>query len=170
MTGDGVRANHRAHEFLFYASLGHIGVRCDLQEGHSYASRCQFPVRPSTKLPFLCAFWLRSPRFRAFRAQNRGFCAFLASGTPIFGRFEHKNGIFVRFCPSEPAFSGFSSTKSAFLCSFAEVRHQVAIGKAQLRLSAPSGSHTLPLRDQGCAHFSFCLRCHEAVIVYLCVL
>ena len=51
------------------------------------------------------------------RAQNRGFCAFLASVTPIFGRFEHKIEVFVRFCPSEPLFSGVSSTKSGFLCS-----------------------------------------------------
>ena len=29
---------------------------------------------------------------------------------------EHKIGVFVRFCPSEPPFSGFSSTKRAFLC------------------------------------------------------
>ena len=29
----------------------------------------------STKSRFLCAFGLRNPRFRAFRAQNRGFCA-----------------------------------------------------------------------------------------------
>ena len=32
---------------------------------------------------------------------------------------EHKNGIFVRFWPSEPPFSGISSTKSRFLCAFA---------------------------------------------------
>ena len=31
----------------------------------------------------------------ASRAQNRGFCALLGSGTPIFGLFEHKIGIFV---------------------------------------------------------------------------
>ena len=31
----------------------------------------------------------------AFRAQNRGFCALFGFGTPIFGRFEHKIGIFV---------------------------------------------------------------------------
>ena len=30
---------------------------------------------------------------------------------------EHKNGIFVRFCPQKPSFSGLLSTKSAFLCS-----------------------------------------------------
>ena len=44
---------------------------------------------------FLCAFALRNPCFRAFRAQNRHFCALLAFGTPIFGRFEHKIEVFV---------------------------------------------------------------------------
>ena len=39
--------------------------------------------------------------------------------TPIFGLFEHKIEVFVRFCPSEPPFSGISSTKSRFLCAFA---------------------------------------------------
>ena len=29
------------------------------------------------------------------RAQNRHFCALLASGTPVFGRFEHKIEVFV---------------------------------------------------------------------------
>ena len=43
----------------------------------------------STKSAFLCAFGLRTPHFRAFRAQNRGFCALSAFGTPIFGRFCH---------------------------------------------------------------------------------
>ena len=28
--------------------------------------------------------------------QNRGFCAFLAFGTPVFGHFEHKTGVVVR--------------------------------------------------------------------------
>ena len=51
------------------------------------------------------------------RAQNRGFCALWGAGTPIFGPFEHKNRLFVLFCPSKPPFSGFSSTKLAFLCS-----------------------------------------------------
>ena len=32
---------------------------------------------------------------------------------------EHKLGIFVRFLPSGPPFSGISSTKSGFLCAFA---------------------------------------------------
>ena len=51
----------------------------------------------STKSAFLCAFAIRNPSFRAFRGQNPGFCALLAFGTPIFGTFEHKIGIFVRF-------------------------------------------------------------------------
>ena len=49
----------------------------------------------STKSGFLCAFWLRNPHFRAFRAQNRGFCALFASEALVFGHFEHKIGIFV---------------------------------------------------------------------------
>ena len=56
------------------------------------------PPPPSTKTPFLCFFDLRNPHFRAFRAQNWGFCAFLAFGTLVFGRFEHKIEVFVRFC------------------------------------------------------------------------
>ena len=65
----------------------------------------------------LCFFGLRNPRFQAFRAQNRGFCALLPFGTPVFGLFEHKIEVFVRFCPLNPPFSGFPSTKSEFLCS-----------------------------------------------------
>ena len=76
------------------------------------------PILSSTKSGFLCAFTLRDPRFQAFRAQNRGFCALLALGTPVFGRFEHEIGVFVRFHPSKPPFSGVSSTKSGFLCAF----------------------------------------------------
>ena len=53
------------------------------------------------------------------RAQKLHFCAFLAFGTLVFGRFEHKIEVFVRFWPSKPSFSGFSSTKSGVLCAFA---------------------------------------------------
>ena len=52
----------------------------------------------STKSGFLCLFGLRDPRFRAFRAQNCGFCALLPFGTPVFGHFEHKIGVFVLVC------------------------------------------------------------------------
>ena len=44
----------------------------------------------STKSAFLCQNWQFSPGFCAFRAQNRHFCAFLGSGTLVFGHFEHK--------------------------------------------------------------------------------
>ena len=77
----------------------------------------RFSGFPSTESRFLCAFALQNPHFPASRAQNRGFCAFLAFGTPVFRHFEHKIEVFVRFLPSEPTFSGFTSTKSAFLCS-----------------------------------------------------
>ena len=59
--------------------------------------------------------WCQYP---SSRAQNRHFCAFLPFGTPVFGLFEHKIGIFVRFWGPEPLFSDISSTKSAFLCAF----------------------------------------------------
>ena len=52
------------------------------------------------------------------RAQNRDFCALLPARTLAFRRFEHKIEVFVRFWGPEPSFSGFSSTKSRFLCFF----------------------------------------------------
>ena len=78
----------------------------------------RFSGFPSTKSGFLCAFGVWNHRFRAFRAQNRGFCALFAFGTPDFRHFEHKIGVFVRFWGLEPSFSGISSTKSEFLCAF----------------------------------------------------
>ena len=78
----------------------------------------RFSVFPSTKSRFLCYFGLRNPHFPAFRAQNQGFCALLGSGTTVFGHFEHKIEVFVRFWGLEPLFSGLSSTKSRFLCFF----------------------------------------------------
>ena len=83
----------------------------------------------STKSRFLCFFGGWNPCFRAIRAQNRGFCALLGFETLIFGRFEHKIEVFVLFCPSEPSFSGVSSTKSRFLCSG---RRGYCVGKGSL--------------------------------------
>ena len=59
-----------------------------------------------------------SARSLPSRAQNLGFCALLGSETPVFRLLEHKIGIFVRFEGLEALFSGFSSTKSRFLCAF----------------------------------------------------
>ena len=89
--------------YLYIRHLRFRSVRGDLQEGYF--------ALPDANFLFP---WCQSP---ASRAQKWGFCAFLTFGTPVFGRFEHKKGIFVRFWPSEPPFSGFSSTKSPFLCS-----------------------------------------------------
>ena len=60
-------------------------------------SKPLFSALSSTKSGFLCAFAVWNPCFLDFRAQNRGFCAFLPSGTAVFGLFEHKIGVFVRF-------------------------------------------------------------------------
>ena len=62
------------------------------------------------------AVMLSDATFPSPRAQKRHFCALFAFGTPNFGHFEHKIEVFVRFWPSEPSFSGVSSTKSRFLC------------------------------------------------------
>ena len=127
-----LKVNYLVMRYLYFGS-----VRGDLQEGYFFASRCQYFLFPlpipfflSTKSGFLCAFDLWNPCFGAFRAQNRGFCALLGSGTPVFGHLEHKIEVFVlfwaseplfsgisSFLASEPLFSGISSTKSGFLCS-----------------------------------------------------
>ena len=120
-------------------------MRGDLQEGHvydkrlcGYASRCQLPlfpvpipVSPSTKSRFLCAFGLRDPHFQAFRAQNRHFCVRMGIFPQVFGPFEHKIGVFVLFLPSEPPFSGISSTKSRFLCFFGVWNPRFQASRAQ---------------------------------------
>ena len=92
----------------------------------------------STKSRFLCFFGLQNPHFRAFLAQNRGFCALLGSGTSVFGHSEHKIEVFVRFWPSEPSFSGFSSTKSRFLCSFTKLDVGLGDFPAERGIVAPA--------------------------------
>ena len=110
-------------------------VRGDLQEGHGCASRCQF-------LLFLC----RSPFFSSTKS---GFLCAFAFGTLVFGRFEHKIEVFVRFWCLKPPFSGVSSTKSGFLCSG---RGTSGIGKAKeavrARQRAPRGRQPAPQRDR----------------------
>ena len=94
-----LKVNYLVMRYLHFGSL-----RGDLQEGYFalpeanfLSSRCQSP---------------------SSRAQNRGFCAFLAFETLVFGLFEHKIEVFVLFWPSKPLFSGILSTKSGFLCFF----------------------------------------------------
>ena len=78
--------------------------------------------------------WCQSP---SSRAQNRGFCAFLALGTPVFGRSEHKNG----FCVSEwaifPWFLPLPSTKSGFLCAFGCLGHGLQIVRSSILPQIP---------------------------------
>ena len=74
-----------------------------------------------------------SARSLPSRARKGYFCAFLAFGTLIFGHFEHKIGVFVRFWGLKPLFSGFSSTKSGFLCAFCLQTHHFRAFRAQNR-------------------------------------
>ena len=52
---------------------------------------------------------------------------------PLFPLPEHKIGIFVLFGPSEPLFSGVSSSKSGFLCAFTLRNHRFQASRAQNR-------------------------------------
>ena len=61
-------------------------------------------------------FSLPDANFPSSRAQNRDFCVRTGNFSLVFAPPEHKIGIFVRFLPSGPPFSGLLSTKSAFLC------------------------------------------------------
>ena len=88
---------------------------------------------PSTKSGFLCAFAVRNPHFRAFRAQNRGFCVINGDISLVLALPEHKIGIFVRFCPPKPPFSAISSTKSGFLCAFTLQSPRFRASRAQNR-------------------------------------
>ena len=81
--------------YLVIRHLHFESVLGDLQEGNGCASRCQLPLFPSTKSAFLCAFALRNPHFRPFRAQNRGFCVRKGNFSPVLPPFEHKIGFFV---------------------------------------------------------------------------
>ena len=96
--------------YLVMRCLHFGGVRGDLQEGNGCASRCQSLY---------------------FRAHKRHFCALLPFGTLVFGHFEHKIEVFVLFWPSGPSFSGVSSTKSGFLCSFTKL--DVGVGALSRR-------------------------------------
>ena len=72
-----IKVNCLVMRYLYFLNL-----RGELQEDSCYASRYLVPLSlvpipffSSTNTAFLCAFCLRNPRFRAFRAQNRVFCA-----------------------------------------------------------------------------------------------
>ena len=89
-----IKVNHLVMRYLHFGS-----VRGDLQEGNGCVSRCQLPLFPvpipvsaSTKSAFLCAFGLWNPCFRAFRAQNRGFCVRMGDFSEILGCFDTKSG------------------------------------------------------------------------------
>ena len=123
-----------------------------------YYFSTKFDEEP-TKSRVLCFFALRDPCFRAFRAQNWGFCVRMGSFSLVFGLPEHKIEVFVLFWPSEPPFSGILSTKSAFLCqkrryfpgfgsSQAQNRHFCALLLASFLPMAPPASNKPHLAEK----------------------
>ena len=69
------------------------------------------PLLSSTKSGFLCAF---------------------AFGTPVFGLFKHKIGIFVSEWAIFPWFLPLPSTKSGFLCAFGCLGHGLQIVRSSI--------------------------------------
>ena len=67
---------------------------------------------------------------------------------------EHKIGVFVLFWPSGPPFSGFSSTKSGFLCQNGQFSSGFCSSRAQNRgFCARGWSSGKRLRDYGSRFF-----------------
>ena len=99
---------------------------------------CAVICRKATFTLSVSAITLPDANFPTSRAQNRGFCALLGSGTPVFGHFEHKIEVFVLFWPSGPLFSGISSTKSPFLCSFTKLDVGLGDFPAERGIVAPA--------------------------------
>ena len=113
-----------------------------------------------TKNRFLCAFVLRNPRFQAFRAQKRGFCALLGSGTPVFEHFEHKIGGLVSAWAIFPRFSALQSTKSAFFFFFYRRRLRGCWpGGGKCGLWEEKSAHVLGLR--AFTNLSCCSECRS---------
>ena len=73
----------------------------------------------STKSRFLCAFALRDPCFRAFRAQNRGFCARLLNWMSGLGHFPADRGIVAPAQPILPLTLPPLHLRSRFSCGVA---------------------------------------------------
>ena len=67
-----IKVNYLVMRCLHFGS-----VRGDLQEGNGCASRCQFPLFPSTKSRFLCACYRYSGLWKQKSAQIFCFCALL---------------------------------------------------------------------------------------------
>ena len=89
----GFRAQNRGFcAFLAFGTpvFGHFEHKIEVFV-RFYPSEALFSGISSTKSRFLCAFSLRKPCFRAFRAQNRGFCAREAD-------VQHRESAILNFC------------------------------------------------------------------------
>ena len=99
---------------------------------------CAVICRKATFTLSVSAITLPDANFPTSRAQNRGFCALLAFATLVFGHFEHKIEVFVRFWLPKLSFSGLPSTKLPFLCSFTKLDVGLGDFPAERGIVAPA--------------------------------
>ena len=106
-----LKVNHLCIRYLCIKS-----VRGDLQEGHSYASRCHLSVCPSTKTPILCS---KSQKTGVPKGKSAQKCRFRARNAGKWGsqrQKKHKNLDFVLEKPENEGFEGQKRTKMPILC------------------------------------------------------
>ena len=110
-----LKVNHLCIRYLCFES-----VRGDLQEGHFYASRCQFPLCSSTKTKILCSKCPKTGSPKRKSAQKYRFCARKARKQGSRRPKKHKNLDFVLEMPENRGYGGQKSTKMPILCSEGE--------------------------------------------------
>ena len=81
--------------YLVLRCLHFESLRGELQEGHFYASRCQFPVCSSTKMAILCSGSPKMGGSEGKSAQKPRFCARNARKWGFRRQKAHKNLDFV---------------------------------------------------------------------------
>ena len=93
-------------KYLVMRYLHFRSVRGDLQEGNGCASRCQFPLFPSTKSGFLCSFGLLDPPFSGISSTKSGFLCACYGNT---GLWKQKSAQIFCFCALLIYYSGVTT-------------------------------------------------------------
>ena len=103
--------------YLVLRCLHFESLRGELQEGHFYASRCQFPVCSSTKMAILCSGSPKMGGSEGKSAQKPRFCARNARKWGFRRQKAHKNLDFVLEMPENGGSRPQKRTKTLILCS-----------------------------------------------------
>ena len=103
--------------YLVMRCLHFESLRGELQEGHFYASRCQFPVCSSTKMAILCSGSPKMGGSEGKSAQKPRFCARNARKWGFRRQKAHKNLDFVLEMPENGGSRPQKRTKTLILCS-----------------------------------------------------